>query len=128
MANNIFFNNWSCYSVFGMVCSTYFKSINMPIAYFGFVWAILNLSTGFASFNAHYFEKKWSNNQLLLFIFGISLPIIFIVFASPIVGLCLILMVFLIRGDCHTYTKTIYQRIDSFRCKSNGIVNSEVLL
>ena len=77
----------------------YFKSINMPIAYFGFVWAILNLSTGFASFNAHYFEKKWSNNQLLLFIcLGISLPIIFIVFASPIVGLCLILMVFLIRG------------------------------
>ena len=41
----------------------YFKSIDMPITYFGVVWAILNLSTGFASFNAHYFEKNGATNN-----------------------------------------------------------------
>ena len=77
----------------------YFKSINMPITYFGVVWAILNLSTGVASFNAHLFEKIWSNKQLLVVIcLGTSIPIILIMFSSYTLGLCFILIVFLVRG------------------------------
>ena len=71
----------------------------MPITYFGVVWAILNLSTGVASFNAHLFEKIWSNKQLLVVIcLGTSIPIILIMFSSYTLGLCFILMVFLVRG------------------------------
>ena len=31
----------------------FFKSINIPLAYFGILWAVLNFSAGLTSFNAH---------------------------------------------------------------------------
>lgn len=77
----------------------YFKSIDMPIKYFGVAWAILNLSTGLSSFNAHYFENKWSQKNLLLFILlAISIPIMLVAFSSSTIGMGLILLVFLARG------------------------------
>ena len=48
------------------------KQAGVPLWLFGFSWAILNATAGFASFHAHRVEKMWGNNtfvylSLLLF-------------------------------------------------------------
>ncbi len=88
----------------------YFKSIELPITFFGVLWAIFNFSTGFSSFNAHLLQSRWTQKKLLLFIsLGISIPLILIPFSSWWVGLCLILVIYLVRGVA---TPTIRQLIN----------------
>jgi MFS family permease len=77
----------------------YFKSIDLPIKYFGFAWAILNLSTGFSSMNAYRFESLFSKKSLSLFIsIGISLPILLLSGSTPAIGLLMIFIIYLVRG------------------------------
>jgi len=77
----------------------YFKSIDMPLKYFGFVWAFLNLTTGFSSINAYRLERYLSKNSFLVLIsIGISVPLILLSKSSAIVGLVMIFIVYLFRG------------------------------
>ena len=77
----------------------YFKSIDLPIKYFGFAWAILNLSTGFSSMNAYRFESLFSKKSLSLFIsIGISLPILLLSGSTPAIGLLMIFIIYFVRG------------------------------
>lgn len=77
----------------------YFKSIDLPIKYFGFIWAILNLSTGFSSMNAYRFDNIFSKKILSFIIaLGISLPIIILSGSGPTFGLLMVLTVYVVRG------------------------------
>ncbi len=77
----------------------YFKSINMPLKYFGFAWAFLNLITGFSSINAYRLQKFFSKNSFLILIsLGISIPIFLLSKSTAIMGLVMIGIVYLFRG------------------------------
>ena len=77
----------------------FFKAINIPLAYFGVLWAILNFSAGLTSFNAYRLENKFINCKILIYI-GLSISISFILlsFNFSVFGLIFILFVYLLRG------------------------------
>jgi len=77
----------------------FFKSINIPLAYFGILWAVLNFSAGITSFNAYQFDKKY-NNYKMLFYFALSMSIsfLFLGYNASVFGLIFILLIYLLRG------------------------------
>jgi len=77
----------------------FFKSINIPLAYFGILWAVLNFSAGITSFNAHQLDKK-DNNYKILFYLSLAMPIsfLFLGYNSSVFGLIFILLIYLLRG------------------------------
>ena len=50
------------------VSKPFFKSINIPIVYFGLIWAILNLSVGITSYNSYRIEKNMSPIKIMTII------------------------------------------------------------
>ena len=46
----------------------FFKEVEIPLAYFGILWAGLNFSAGLTSFNSHKFDKDESNTKILLYL------------------------------------------------------------
>ena len=80
-------------------CQPFFKSIEIPIVYFGIIWAVLNLSVGITSFNAHIVERKMSPIKIMK-ILAIIMPIcfFFIAYINSIFALLFILFIYLIRG------------------------------
>ena len=77
----------------------YFKSIDMPLKYFGFSWAILNLLTGISSINAYRLQRLLSKNRIVIFIsLSISISIFLLSKSTAILGLILITTVYIIRG------------------------------
>ena len=77
----------------------FFKSINIPLAYFGVLWAVLNFSAGITSFNAHQFDKK-DNNYKILFCIALAMTIsfLFLGYNASVFGLIFILLIYLLRG------------------------------
>jgi len=77
----------------------FFKSINIPLAYFGILWAVLNFSAGITSFNAHQFDKK-DNDYKMLFYLALAMPIsfLFLGYNASVYGLIFILLIYLLRG------------------------------
>ena len=77
----------------------FFKSINIPLAYFGILWAVLNFSAGLTSFNAHQLDKK-DNNYKMLFYLSLAMSTSFILlgFNTSVFGLIFILFIYLLRG------------------------------
>ena len=99
MVDNPIVIYWLCYSITAWFAQPYFKSIDMPIKYFGFAWAFLNLTTGFSSINAYRLQRLLSKNSFLIFIsLGISISIFLISKSTAILGLILITTVYVIRG------------------------------
>ena len=80
-------------------CQPFFKSINIPIIYFGLIWAILNLSVGITSYNSYRIEKNMSPIKIMTII-SILMPIcfFFISVLNSIFSLLFILLIYLIRG------------------------------
>ena len=77
----------------------FFKSINIPLAYFGILWAILNFSAGLTSFNAYQLEKKDKNYKMLFYLaLAISTSFIFLGYNTSVFGLIFILFIYLLRG------------------------------
>ena len=71
----------------------------MPLKYFGFSWAILNLLTGISSINAYRLQRLFSKNRILIFIsLSISISIFLLSKSTAILGLILITTVYIIRG------------------------------
>ena len=59
----------------------FFNDVDVPIKWFGILWAILNFSVGISSYHAHRFESIFNRNTLLLFIgVGIAFCYVFIGF------------------------------------------------
>ena len=80
-------------------CQPFFKSIDIPIIYFGLIWAILNLSVGITSYNSYRIEKNMSPIKIMTII-SILMPIcfFFISVVNSIFSLLFILLIYLIRG------------------------------
>ena len=77
----------------------FFKSINIPLAYFGILWAVLNFSAGLTSFNAHQFDKKDNNYKILFYLsLAMSTSFIFLGYNNSVYGLIFILFIYLLRG------------------------------
>ena len=77
----------------------FFKSINIPLAYFGVLWAILNFSAGITSFNAHKFEKKYSNYKVFFYIsLSMITSFLFLGYNTSLFGLIFILFIYFLRG------------------------------
>ena len=76
----------------------FFKQINIPLAYFGILWAGLNFSAGLTSFNSYKFDKK-QNSKLLIYI-SLAMVISFLLLGinSSVIGLIFILSIYLLRG------------------------------
>ena len=75
----------------------FFKTIGIPLAYFGILWAGLNFSAGITSFNAHRLDKD--NYKILIYI-ALLMLISFILLGSNITmfGLFFVVLIYLIRG------------------------------
>ncbi len=80
-------------------CQPFFKSIDIPIIYFGLIWAILNLSVGITSYNSYRIEKNMSPIKIMTII-SILMPICFFFISAfnSIFSLLFILLIYLIRG------------------------------
>ena len=77
----------------------FFKSINIPLAYFGVLWAVLNFSAGITSFNAHQLDKKDNNYKMLFYLaLAMSTSFIFLGYNASFFGLIFILLIYLLRG------------------------------
>jgi len=77
----------------------FFETINIPLVYFGILWAILNFSAGLTSFNAHYFSNKYNKYNTLFYIsLAITISFILLGFNNSFLGLIFILFIYLVRG------------------------------
>ncbi|MAO71096.1 MAG: MFS transporter [Flavobacteriales bacterium] len=77
----------------------FFKSIDIPIVYYGVLWATLNITAGISSINSYKHEQKYNTPKLLL-ILGLlmSLSFIIIYFTPNYFGLILIFAIYYLRG------------------------------
>jgi len=76
----------------------FFKEINIPLAYFGILWAGLNLSAGLTSFNSHKFDKSEKGNMLFYLALAMAVSFLFLGINTSIFGLIFILIIYLLRG------------------------------
>ena len=77
----------------------FFKSIGVPIVYYGILWAFLNITAGISSVNSYKQEQKYNTPNLLLNL-GVlmSLSFIIIYFTPNYYGLILIFAIYYLRG------------------------------
>ncbi len=77
----------------------FFENVNIPLAYFGILWAFLNLSAGITSFNSHYIYKSYKINKILLYL-SLSMLILFTLLSlnQSIYGIIFIFFIYLLRG------------------------------
>lgn len=77
----------------------FFKSIDISLAYYGILWASLNITAGISSVNSYKQEQKYNTPNLLLNL-GVlmSLSFIIIYFTPNYYGLILIFAIYYLRG------------------------------
>ena len=77
----------------------FLKEIDIPLFYFGIIWAGLNFASGITSFNAHLLYRKMNGYNLLIYI-SLSLFLSFILLGLniSIFGLTIIFIIYLLRG------------------------------
>lgn len=77
----------------------FFNEVKIPLAYFGILWAGLNLSAGLASFNSHKFDKDENNTKMLLYLaLAMATSFLFLGFNISLFGIIFILFIYLLRG------------------------------
>ncbi|MAW21077.1 MAG: MFS transporter [Flavobacteriales bacterium] len=76
----------------------FFKQINIPLAYFGVLWAGLNFSAGITSFNSYRLDRG-GNKKLLIFL-SLAMVFSFLLLGinSSVIGLLFVLFIYLLRG------------------------------
>ena len=77
----------------------FFKEIEMPLAYYGILWASLNFSAGLTSYNAHRIEGEKKDNKYLIYN-SLIIIISFIALGLNIslYGLLFVFVIYLSRG------------------------------
>lgn len=77
----------------------FFKAVDIPLAYFGILWAGLNFSAGLTSFNAHRFDKNKGGYKILIYI-ALAMLISFLIlgFNITVFGLVFVVLIYLLRG------------------------------
>ena len=92
----------------------FFKDVDIPIKWFGILWAILNFSVGISSYHAHWFESRLNRRALFLFIgVGIAICYALLGFSNTKWGIFWILMIYLIRGVATPVLKNYINEITS---------------
>tara|TARA_E500000331_G_C17271251_1_gene719355 strand:- start:7216 stop:8352 length:1137 start_codon:yes stop_codon:yes gene_type:complete len=77
----------------------FFKAVDIPLAYFGILWAGLNFSTGLTSFNAYRFDKIKGGYKILIYIALVMLiSFLFLGFNITLFGLIFVVLIYLLRG------------------------------
>lgn len=77
----------------------FFKQVNVPLAYFGILWAGLNFSAGLTSFNSHKFDKNKKGGKMLIYLALAMVGALFFVgFNMTLFGLFFIFFIYLLRG------------------------------
>ncbi len=77
----------------------FFKEIQIPIIYFGILWAGLNLSSGITSFNSYKIEKRYKMHKILTVItIFMTMSFILLGINFNLLGLIFILLIYLLRG------------------------------
>jgi sugar phosphate permease len=77
----------------------FFKEVEIPLAYFGILWAGLNFSAGLTSFNSHKFDKDESNTKMLLYLaLAMATSFVFLGFNMSLFGIIFIVFIYLLRG------------------------------
>ena len=77
----------------------FFKEVEIPLAYFGILWAGLNFSAGLTSFNSHKFDKDESNTKMLIYLaLAMATSFVFLGFNMSLFGIIFIVFVYLLRG------------------------------
>ncbi len=85
--------------IFAWLIQPLLIEINLPLALFGVVWTVLNLTAGTSSFFAHKIESLFSEKQATGFIFiSISLGFILTGLTINYFALILIFVIYIIRG------------------------------
>tara|TARA_B110000914_G_scaffold149777_1_gene131232 strand:- start:440 stop:1603 length:1164 start_codon:yes stop_codon:yes gene_type:complete len=77
----------------------FFKSLDIPLFYYGILWAGLNITAGISSYGSHKTEEKYNTNNLLstLGIF-MSISFLMIYFSPNYLGLIFIFLIYYLRG------------------------------
>lgn len=77
----------------------FFKSLDIPLFYYGILWAGLNITAGISSYGSHKIEEKYNTNNLLstLGIF-MSISFLLIYFSPNYLGLIFIFLIYYLRG------------------------------
>ena len=95
----------------------FFQSIEIPIIYFGLLWATLNMTSGVSSYNSHKIETKSYGNKLLLTVSLImSFSFVIIFWINNYVGLFFLYLIYYNRGIITPILKN----------QINKITNSEI--
>ena len=77
----------------------FFKQVNVPLAYFGILWAGLNFSAGFTSLNSHKFNQNKEKGKMLFYLaLAMIGALLFVGFNMTLFGLFFILSIYLLRG------------------------------
>ncbi|MEC7863688.1 MAG: MFS transporter [Bacteroidota bacterium] len=77
----------------------FFKEAGVPLAYFGILWAGLNFSAGFTSFNAHQFYSTNKKYKILIYMsLGMIISFIALGYNISLFGLIFIFIIYLLRG------------------------------
>lgn len=77
----------------------FFKEIQIPIIYFGILWAGLNLSSGITSFNSYKIEKRYKMHKILTVItIFMTMSFILLGINFNLLGLIFIFLIYLLRG------------------------------
>ena len=77
----------------------FFKQVNIPLAYFGILWAGLNFSAGFTSLNSHKFNQNKEKGKMLFYLaLAMIGALLFVGFNMTLFGLFFILSIYLLRG------------------------------
>lgn len=77
----------------------FFKEIEMPLAYYGILWASLNFSAGLTSYNAHRIEGEKKDNKYLIYnSLIIIMSFIALGLNISLYGLLFVFVIYLSRG------------------------------
>lgn len=77
----------------------FFKSLDIPLFYYGILWAALNITAGISSYSSHKTEEKYNTNNLLskLGLF-MSISFLMVYFLPNYFGLIFIFIIYYLRG------------------------------
>ena len=77
----------------------FFESLEIPIFYYGILWAALNITAGISSYSSHKTEEKHNTNNLLLKLgFFMSISLLLVYFLPNYFGLIFIFIIYYLRG------------------------------
>ena len=77
----------------------FFESLEIPLFYYGILWAALNITAGISSYSSHKTEAKHNTNNLLLKLgFFMSISFLLVYFSPNYFGLIFIFIIYYLRG------------------------------